>query len=161
MSIETLRIVSQRLKPVERKIRQILRIGKVSSIENSNLSVDLSELESIKNAPFLAINGLQISPKVGDFVLVYSPEGRLEHSIALAVVSMGKAGNEHEVKLSAKDKTLGEILKEVALAIDRITSPNFFSVTGNVVTTSNAVTWKLEAGNASCENIKVSTEGFS
>jgi hypothetical protein len=159
MSIETLKVVTQRLKPVERKIRQILRIGKVSEMIGSELNIKFSELEEIKKVSFLSINGLQISPRVGDFVLVYSPEGRIEYAVALAVVSMAKSQNEHDVTLSAKDKTLGNVLKDIADAISQITSPGFFAVTGTVVT-SGPGTYPVTIGKASCQTIAISTEGF-
>jgi hypothetical protein len=159
MSIETLKVVTQRLKPVERKIRQILRIGKVSDLNHSELNIQFSELEEVKKVPFLSINGLQISPKVGDFVLVYSPEGRFEYAVALAVVSMAQSQNEHEVTLSAKDKTLGNVLKDISDAIHQITSPGFFTVTGTVAT-SGPGTYPVTLGKASCQTITISTKGF-
>src|SRR5690348_10817825 len=113
MSIAALKVVNQRLKPIDRKIRQILRIGIVAKAKDSLIDVEFSSRERVTDVPFLSMNGLQRGPVSGDNVLVFSPEGQLSHSVAIAVVAMADKQDGKNVRLTSGEQTLGQVLKNL------------------------------------------------
>jgi hypothetical protein len=105
----------------------MLRIGSVTQVQDDALSVSFSEIEQIDSVPLLAFNGLQLSPKVGDFVLIFSPEGNLSNSVALGVMSLATKSTAHDVLLTSENQTLGQALQSLKNAIEEIRGPGFFT----------------------------------
>lgn len=149
MNPDLLRSLDRHLLPLNHKVNQILKIGRVKKAQKKEgkivLSIAISQNEELKNISLLSLNGLQRFPSPDDSVLVFCPEGRLEHAIAFAVISDQAQVSEKETGLFqgeqkivindhtlqiVSNRTLGAILTELLELISSLASSSFFIPAG-------------------------------